>query len=89
MDQFLLTVAALACPIAIGVMVWMMMHGNHGAATTDLHEIKRLQAEIDKLKSKREPRADIDVGRRTGRGGSMVADLVRVRPADEPRPRLM
>jgi hypothetical protein len=54
MDQLLLVVAALACPIGMGVMMLMMMRGNHSADVAEQREIKRLQAEIDLRKSERE-----------------------------------
>jgi hypothetical protein len=52
-SQVLWAAAALACPIGMGAMMWMMMRGNHGAATADHSEIARLRAEIDQLKSER------------------------------------
>lgn len=54
MDQLLLAAAVLACPVGMGLMMWMMMRGNHGADAPDQSEIKRLQAEVDLLKSERE-----------------------------------
>ena len=54
MSQVLWAAAALACPIGMGAMMWMMMRGNHGAASVDESEIARLRAEVDQLKSQRE-----------------------------------
>ena len=54
MSQVLWAAAALACPVGMGAMMWMMMRGNHGAAPADENEITRLRAEIDQLKSERE-----------------------------------
>jgi hypothetical protein len=54
MSQLLWAAAALACPIGMGAMMWMMMRGNHGATTADESEIARLRAEVDQLKSQRE-----------------------------------
>jgi hypothetical protein len=54
MSQVLWAAAALACPIGMGAMMWMMMRGNHGTATADQSEVARLRAEVDQLKSERE-----------------------------------
>jgi hypothetical protein len=54
MDQLLLAAAVLACPVGMGLMTWMMMRGNHDTNSAEQREIRRLQAEIDELKSARE-----------------------------------
>lgn len=54
MSQGWWAVAALACPIGMGAMMWMMMRGNHGAAIAEDSEVTRLRAEIDQLKTARE-----------------------------------
>lgn len=75
---------ALACPVAMGGMMWMMMRSGQGNATspsrlrppTGLHgsddatelEIERLQAELDAV------RANPDPGDWGGRGVAASAD---------------
>jgi hypothetical protein len=54
MDQLLLAAAVLACPVGMGLMMWMMMRGNRGSDTAEHHEVQQLRAEIERLKSERE-----------------------------------
>jgi hypothetical protein len=54
MEQLLLAAAVLACPVGMGLMMWMMMRGDRGTDAAEQQEIMRLQAEIDRLKSERE-----------------------------------
>jgi len=53
MTQFLLAAAPLACPIGMGVMMWMMMRGNHSPADAEQREVAQLRADIAELKSSR------------------------------------
>ncbi len=61
MSELLLTAAALACPIGMGAMMWMMMRGRPAEEATDAQEMRRLKAEIDLLKS--EPLGEYREGR--------------------------
>lgn len=57
--------AFLACPLAMGLMMWTMMRGNKQPAedtTTRQADLTRMQAEIDQLRA-----ADRD--HPAGRGG--------------------
>lgn len=57
MDGTLLALAALACPVGMGVMMWLMMrgqhdHGGHGAVGAQQdREIAELRAEVERLKA--------------------------------------
>lgn len=61
MNSVLLGIAALACPVGMGLMMWMMMRGQRGQhgddATTgdsdEQRELAQLRAEIDQLKAER------------------------------------
>jgi len=57
MQSVLLGVAALACPVGMGLMMWLMMRG-HGQATTPIagatsQQVDELRAEIERLKAER------------------------------------
>ncbi len=59
--EWLLTLAVLACPVAMGLMMWMMMRGGKqeptGAdAVSKQAELSRLQAQIDQLQAARDYR---------------------------------
>lgn len=47
----LLASAALICPVAMGVMMFMMMRGQHGDGGATQGQIMRLEAEIADLKA--------------------------------------
>jgi hypothetical protein len=54
MDALLLTIALLACPVGMGVIMWMMMRGQGKRSGRDgQHEVARLRAEIYQLKAER------------------------------------
>jgi hypothetical protein len=55
MQSVLLGLAALACPISMGLMMWLMMRG-HGPSTTSTagatrQRVDELRAEIERLKA--------------------------------------
>lgn len=63
MDGTLLALAALACPIGMGVMMWMMMRGQHdnhdGHASANPQrdrEVAELRYEVERLKAERSQR---------------------------------
>jgi hypothetical protein len=52
MDNVLLALAVLACPIGMGAMMLMMMRPGHkGTEGSREQEIKQMRAEIDRLKA--------------------------------------
>lgn len=56
MPESLYALALLACPVGMGVMMWMMMRGHKaqpeaGDAAAKQAELARLQAQIDQLKA--------------------------------------
>ena len=57
MSQVLYTLALLACPVGVGLMMWFMMRGkkHDGAATSlspgDAAELATLRAEADLLRA--------------------------------------
>jgi hypothetical protein len=58
MQALLLWVAVLACPVGMGLMMWMMMRGqsNHTDASEDhswQQEVQALRLEIEQLKAQR------------------------------------
>lgn len=58
MENALLTLAVLACPVGMGAMMWLMMRGPTGSnRTTGTHaELAQLRAELDQLKAERQTR---------------------------------
>ena len=54
MQSLLWGVAVLACPVGMGVMMWLMMRGQ-GTGTGEVSErqVAQLRAEIDQLKAER------------------------------------
>lgn len=59
MPQSLLALALLACPVGMGLMMWLMMRGNHqqqaaGHAAAKQAELAGLQAQIDQLQARRD-----------------------------------
>jgi hypothetical protein len=58
MESLLYGVAILACPVGMGVMMWMMNRGNRnrmGSSGDDgaPHQVAQLRAEIEQLKADR------------------------------------
>jgi hypothetical protein len=54
MPELFYSLAILACPVGMGVMMWLMMRGNgHGqpAVAADDAELARMRAEIDQLRA--------------------------------------
>ena len=67
MPELLYTLAVLACPVGMGLMMWMMHRGAHGGGQVESPaekqaELSALRAEIDALRADREesarPRAE-------------------------------
>jgi hypothetical protein len=56
MQSVLLVAATLACPVGMGLMMWMMMR-NHGSTDQTVNpgsqQIDELRAEIKRLKAER------------------------------------
>ncbi|MGI8816490.1 MAG: hypothetical protein ACR2G2_14765 [Pseudonocardia sp.] len=69
MQQLLYGLAALACPLGMGLMMWVMMRGQRGGSGSGASsapvaggedragQIDALRAEIDQLKADRAARA--------------------------------
>ncbi|BBZ53740.1 hypothetical protein [Mycolicibacterium phocaicum] len=53
MREFLVAIAPLACPVGMGLMLWMMMRGNHSGTEAERPEVAQLRAEIAELKAAR------------------------------------
>lgn len=58
MAQLLYPLAILACPVGMGLMMWMMMRGGKSTDTaaqdptrTGADELTRLRAEVDQLRA--------------------------------------
>jgi hypothetical protein len=55
MQSLLLGVAVLACPVGMGLMMWMMMRGQSRDTASEDHswqqEVQTLRAEIEQLKA--------------------------------------
>jgi hypothetical protein len=72
MQSVLLVAATLACPVGMGLMMWMMMraHGSTHQTVNPVNEqIDELRAEIERLKAEgttdsRSEVCDVDMGRR-------------------------
>ena len=62
MESAFYTLAVLACPVGMGLMMWMMMRGQNNRPSDeaqgreDRSEVDALRAEIDALKADRAAR---------------------------------
>lgn len=52
MESFLYTIALLACPAGMGLMMWMMTRRGNGTDDTSA-QVQQLRAEVEQLKTKR------------------------------------
>lgn len=58
MQSLLFGVAVLACPVGMGVMMWMMSRGRRGGGAAAVREqADKLRVEIDQLKADRAARS--------------------------------
>jgi hypothetical protein len=69
-DLSLYALVLLACPVGMGLMMWMMMRGNRSRPATDetpdkQTELARMQAEIDQLRAADRDRQDTGTARPT------------------------
>ncbi|MGY4544426.1 hypothetical protein ACVWY0_004371 [Arthrobacter sp. UYNi723] len=66
MNQVLFSLALLACPVGMGLMMWFMMRGRKDSppssppAATDA-ELARLRAEVDQLRAAQRDAGDTTV----------------------------
>lgn len=54
MSELFYSLAILACPVGMGLMMWFMMRGMHqGSAAAPAHDVElaRMRAEIDQLRA--------------------------------------
>ena len=61
MNQFLVALPLLACPIGMALMMWFMTRGGHkqgSSAPVDAGEVARLRAEIAALRAQHEASLD-------------------------------
>jgi hypothetical protein len=53
-SEFLYPLALLACPLGMGVMMWVMMRGNRQNSSSQpsgVDELVRLRVEVDQLRA--------------------------------------
>ena len=53
MQSWFPAAVALACPIGMGLMMWLMMRGQHKDAGGERREVTELRAQVDQLKAER------------------------------------
>lgn len=56
MQQVLWAIAVLACPVGMGLMMWLMMRGQRkgpGETGTSEEQVAQLRAEVERLKAER------------------------------------
>jgi hypothetical protein len=55
MQSVLWGIAVLACPVGMGLMMWLMMRGRRKdpAGDTSQEQVTQLRAEVEQLKSER------------------------------------
>lgn len=68
MPESLYALAVLACPVGMGVMMWMMMRGNQQQSSPadqpeDQAELALLRSEVDQLRDQRDDVSSEDRGR--------------------------
>jgi hypothetical protein len=54
MTETLYALAVLACPVGMGLMMWLMMRSGHGSARSGAEheqEVQRLRAEVDQMRA--------------------------------------
>jgi nitrogen fixation-related uncharacterized protein len=56
MLEALIPLALLACPIGMGVMMWMMMRGQDKPESADQSDLTALQAQVDQLQAQQSDR---------------------------------
>lgn len=67
MDQVLYALAVLACPVGMGMLMWLMMRSDKkpsrdAATAASDAEVAQLRAEVDRLRAV-QPSASISVGK--------------------------
>lgn len=54
MQSLLWGLAVVACPVGMGLMMWLMMRGQRaGAGDTSERQVTQLRAEVNQLKAER------------------------------------
>lgn len=56
MLETLIPLALLACPIGMGLMMWMMMRGKEEPASSEPADLAALRARVDQLQAEQESR---------------------------------
>ena len=58
MELLLVGLVALACPVGMGVMMWVMMRGSrsHQNESASDEQVAQLRAEVDQLRQTQAPR---------------------------------
>lgn len=64
MQSLLLGLAALACPVGMGLMMWLMMRGHSTTSTAGAtgRQVDELRAEIERLRAERSTEHGSDRG---------------------------
>jgi len=67
MSQVFYALAVLACPVGMGLMMWLMMRGGKKkpadttASTATEAEVAQLRANLDRLRASRAPEVPVDI----------------------------
>ncbi len=67
MSQFIFALAVLACPVGMGLMMWLMMRtGKKKSADTTPSaateaEVAQLRADLDRLRASQAPAVPVDI----------------------------
>jgi hypothetical protein len=75
MQQLLYVLPALACPVGMGAMMWMMMRPkkqDHGPALSQEQDLAQLRAEIAALRAGRPQGACADAGIRLDKSAGVT-----------------